>query len=90
MTSYKLQLLATFVQQYLEKMERFSVESCVRGYHVCKDIWEASVGEELHRFFVVASAFFSSLFASIVTARGTACDRGHCGSEMHGPQDAVT
>ena len=28
-------------------MERFSVESCVRGYHVYKDIWTASVGEEL-------------------------------------------
>ena len=28
-------------------MERFSVESCVRGYHVYKDIRTASVGEEL-------------------------------------------
>ena len=28
-------------------MERFSVESCVRGYHVYKDIWIACVGEEL-------------------------------------------
>ena len=28
-------------------MERFSIESCVRGYHVYKDIWEASIGEEL-------------------------------------------
>ena len=28
-------------------MERFTVESCVRGYHVYKDIWEASVGKEL-------------------------------------------
>ena len=28
-------------------MEHFSVESCVRGYHVDKDIWFASVGEEL-------------------------------------------
>ena len=27
-------------------MERFCVESCVRGY-IYKDIWEASVGEEL-------------------------------------------
>ena len=23
------------------------MESCVRGYHIYKDIWEASVGEEL-------------------------------------------
>ncbi len=29
------------------KMERFAFESCVRGYHVYKDIGEASVGEEL-------------------------------------------
>ena len=28
-------------------MERFCVESCVRGYHIYKDIWEASIGEEL-------------------------------------------
>ncbi len=28
-------------------MERFTFKSCVRGYHVYKDIWEASVGEEL-------------------------------------------
>ena len=31
----------------LIKMERFAFESCVRGYHVYKDIWEASAGEEL-------------------------------------------
>ena len=28
-------------------MERFSIDSCVRGYLVYNDIWEASVGEEL-------------------------------------------
>ena len=28
-------------------MERFSIDSCVRGYHVYNDIWEASVSEEL-------------------------------------------
>ena len=28
-------------------MERFSVEPCNRGYHVYKDIWEASIGEHL-------------------------------------------
>lgn len=28
-------------------MERFSIESCLRGYHVYKDIRVASVGEEL-------------------------------------------
>ena len=28
-------------------MERFSIDSCVRDYHVYNDIWEASVGEEL-------------------------------------------
>ena len=28
-------------------MERISIESCVSGYHVYKDIWETSIGEEL-------------------------------------------
>ena len=28
-------------------MERFSIDSCVRGYHVYSSIWEASVGELL-------------------------------------------
>ncbi len=28
-------------------MESFRIESCVRGYHVYKDIWDASVGESL-------------------------------------------
>ncbi len=28
-------------------MERFVFESCVRSYLIYKDIWEASVGEEL-------------------------------------------
>ena len=30
-----------------EKMECFDIKSSVRGYHIYKDIWEASVGEEL-------------------------------------------
>ena len=25
----------------------FSVSSMVRGYHICKDSWDASIGEEL-------------------------------------------
>lgn len=29
-----------------EKMECFNIKSCVRGYHVYEDIWDAS-GEEL-------------------------------------------
>ena len=28
-------------------MEKYSIDSCVRGYHVYRDIWEASVGEQL-------------------------------------------
>ena len=28
-------------------MEMFSIDSCVRGYHVYNNIWEASVSEEL-------------------------------------------
>ena len=31
----------------LNKLERFSIESCMRGYQVCKGIWEASIAEEL-------------------------------------------
>ena len=27
--------------------ETFTVESCVRGYHIYKDIWDATIGEEL-------------------------------------------
>ena len=30
-----------------QAMERFSINSCVQGYHVYNDIWEASVSEEL-------------------------------------------
>ena len=29
-----------------QAMGRFSIDSCVRGYNVYNDIWEASVGEE--------------------------------------------
>ena len=28
-------------------MERFSIDSCVRGHHLYSGIWEASVGEQL-------------------------------------------
>ena len=28
-------------------METFQMESCVRGYHIYKELWEAVVGEEL-------------------------------------------
>ena len=31
----------------LKNMETFQMESCVRGYHVYKDLWEAVVGERL-------------------------------------------
>ena len=31
----------------LINMETFQMESCVRGYHVYKDLWEAVVGERL-------------------------------------------
>ena len=33
--------------EILKVMNRYTIESCVRGYHVYKDIWEARVGEEL-------------------------------------------
>ncbi len=50
----------TFVQAILEvcsvedggslisSSERFAFESCVRGYHVYKDTWVASVGKNYH------------------------------------------
>ena len=52
------------------ELERFSIESCMRGYQVCKGIWEASIGElPYHRgnrevraslfSFNIASAFFN-------------------------------
>ena len=28
-------------------MEKYSIDSCVRGYHVYREIWKASVGEQL-------------------------------------------
>ena len=28
-------------------MEEFERDSCIRGYHVYKEIWQAAVGEEL-------------------------------------------
>ena len=27
--------------------ETFTVENCIRGYHIYKDIWDATIGEEL-------------------------------------------
>ena len=28
-------------------MEILRIESCIRGYHIYKEVWEAVVGEEL-------------------------------------------
>ena len=28
-------------------MEEFSMEWCIRGYHIYKDIWDVALGEEL-------------------------------------------
>ena len=30
--------------------EVFTVESCIRGYHVYKEIWESIIGEQLNFF----------------------------------------
>ena len=30
--------------------EVFTVESCIRGYHVYKEIWESIIGEKLNCF----------------------------------------
>ena len=38
-------IIDDFARQNRDKMERFSIESCMRGYHMYKDTWEASVGE---------------------------------------------
>ena len=69
----------------MTEMERFSIESCVKGYQVYKGIWEASIGEELpYRRVngeVRASPFrLISPQLSSITASTAACDRGPCGS----------
>ena len=28
------------------KMAAYKMESCIRGYHVYKDLWDASIGED--------------------------------------------
>ena len=30
-----------------KKMECFRKESCVRGYHIYRELWEAAIGEDL-------------------------------------------
>ena len=30
-----------------KKMECFRKESCVRGYHIYRELWEAAIGENL-------------------------------------------
>ena len=51
-----------------ELLERFNIESCKRGYQVCKGMWEASIvpyrrgngrGTGLAFSFNIASAFFN-------------------------------
>ena len=70
-------------------IDHFSIESCVRGYQVYKDIWEASVGEKLHATALAVKERYkprfllSPLLSSLITAREMACDRGpidtgHC------------
>ena len=31
----------------ISRMEEFGRDCCIRGYHVCKEIWRAAMGEEL-------------------------------------------
>ena len=56
-------------------MERFSVESCVGGYHVYKPrtplVLTYLNKRYLAPFFGRASALFTSLFTSYITTRGT-------------------
>ena len=53
MTFVKQLFLSDFVGEVfllieiLKVMNRYTIETCVCGYHVYKDIWEARVGEEL-------------------------------------------
>ena len=30
------------------KMDEFTFDSAVRGYHVCQDVWKPAAGEKLH------------------------------------------
>ena len=71
-------------------MERFCIDSCVRGYHVYSDIWSASVGEELPceredgnsadpfavAIFWAAVTDFTSLLTSARTLGAIVPDRG--------------
>ena len=34
--------------QQNSKMDEFTFDSAVRGYHVCQDVWEPAAGEKLH------------------------------------------
>lgn len=36
-----------FAYAYVEKMEEYERDLCIRGFHVYRDIWEAAVGEVL-------------------------------------------
>ena len=58
------------------KMERFSVKSCMGGYHVYKArtllVLAYPNARYWPRFFGRASALFTSLFTSSITTHGTA------------------
>ncbi len=58
----------------MSEMESFSMESMVRGYHVYKDVWEASVGQSGR-----SSTLFTSLFAAAMLKAGTILERGPSG-----------
>ena len=55
----------------------------MRGYQVCKGIWEASFGEELpyHRDNgEVRASLFGLISPLLFQSQHAACDRGSCGS----------
>ena len=46
------------------KMECFTIESVIRGYHIYKEVWEASLGEMMTCAIELGNAF--DLFAVLV------------------------
>ena len=69
----------------MTEMECFSIESCIRGYQVCKGIWEADIAEELpyrrgNGEVRVSLYRLVSPLVVLITARRAACARGPCGS----------
>jgi len=71
-----------FARESGEKMEYvFNIEAMVHGYHKCKDIWDAPVGETLQCQKEVGNVH--DMFAVAVLKEGTIV--GHCPRKVSAP-----